>query len=294
MNYIKVFVLVLLFNIISFAQEENPFNYFPHKVGDFWNYATYHNLNVVYIDYLITRDSTDADGNKLIFINNWEYPEFKICKDSYVICNPKFTPNRKMYKLNAQLYEEWWVSQDEYFGIKGKVMVIGYLNIFGELRKVKRIDYYNVYKDIDTNITPNSSLYRYTHLLAEGFGKIEVLGADGPPFYLAGCIINNKVYGYTNIDKSIELPNKFNLSQNYPNPFNPSTTIEYEIEDGGHVEIEIIDLIGRRIEILVSEYKHPGKYKVKFNSKNTMASGIYFYKLKKGNKSIIKKMMLIK
>ena len=92
-----------------------------------------------------------------------------------------------------------------------------------------------------------------------------------------------------------ESGNKFNyiLSQNYPNPFNPSTKIKYSIANGSQVEIVIFDILGKEITKIVNEYKNAGSYEVSFNA-SEIPSGIYYYRLKAGSYSSIKKLVVLK
>ncbi len=85
----------------------------------------------------------------------------------------------------------------------------------------------------------------------------------------------------------------FNLSQNYPNPFNPSTTIHYSIPEQSTVTLEIFDVLGRRVKVLVREHKNAGNYKIEFRSQN-LSSGIYFYRIKAGDFIDTKKMILLR
>jgi hypothetical protein len=85
----------------------------------------------------------------------------------------------------------------------------------------------------------------------------------------------------------------YSLNQNYPNPFNPSTTIEYSLERDGNVEIEIMDILGRRVTLLVNEHRQKGYHTVNFNATN-LSSGIYFYRIKSGKFVETKKMLLLK
>ena len=85
----------------------------------------------------------------------------------------------------------------------------------------------------------------------------------------------------------------FSLSQNYPNPFNPTTTIEYDIPTTSNVIIEVFDILGRKIAILLNKEQTPGHYRTEFNG-SKLNSGIYFYKIKAGNLIQTKKMILIK
>jgi hypothetical protein len=85
----------------------------------------------------------------------------------------------------------------------------------------------------------------------------------------------------------------FRLEQNYPNPFNAMTRIKYSIKDEGRVTLKIYDLLGRETALLVDEIKRPGTYEVEFNA-NNLSSGVYVYQLKHGDKTLSRKLVLLK
>jgi len=85
----------------------------------------------------------------------------------------------------------------------------------------------------------------------------------------------------------------FFLSQNYPNPFNPVTTIKYQIPKNSHVTLKIFDVLGREVKTIVSEQKSIGRYEVEFDA-SSISSGLYFYRIKAGDFSDTKKMIVIK
>ncbi|MCA0448002.1 MAG: T9SS type A sorting domain-containing protein [Bacteroidetes bacterium] len=86
---------------------------------------------------------------------------------------------------------------------------------------------------------------------------------------------------------------EFNLSQNYPNPFNPSTLIKYSIESDDFVSLKIYDILGKEIRSLVNEKKTRGFHETVFMNDN-LPSGVYFYKLKSGKKTVSRQMLLLK
>jgi hypothetical protein len=88
-------------------------------------------------------------------------------------------------------------------------------------------------------------------------------------------------------------PSNFELFQNYPNPFNPTTSISYFIPKGGIVSLNIYDILGREIKLLLNDFISTGEHTVVFDASN-LSSGIYFYELKAGNYMSVKKMMLLK
>jgi hypothetical protein len=88
-------------------------------------------------------------------------------------------------------------------------------------------------------------------------------------------------------------PVKFELSQNYPNPFNPSTTINYDIPETGHVTLIIYNTLGEKVKTLIDDVKSSGKYSVKFDA-SELAGGIYFYRMQTNNNVSVKKLILLK
>ncbi|MCK4560361.1 MAG: metallophosphoesterase [Calditrichia bacterium] len=96
----------------------------------------------------------------------------------------------------------------------------------------------------------------------------------------------------------VSLPKAFSLSQNYPNPFNPITVIAYELPKAGHVTLEVINVIGQKVKTLVDKHQGIGSYSTYWNSTNyngnSVANGIYFYRIKAGDFIMTKKMLLIR
>ena len=95
-------------------------------------------------------------------------------------------------------------------------------------------------------------------------------------------------------DKNILKPERFELKANYPNPFNPSTTFEYSIEKTGRVQLTIHDITGKKVADVVNGIQNAGQHSITWNSKNHLASGIYFYRLQASKQVETRKMMLIK
>ncbi len=94
-------------------------------------------------------------------------------------------------------------------------------------------------------------------------------------------------------NETVEEIQSYSLAQNYPNPFNPSTTINYTMKNAGQATISIYNVMGQKVAELVNEVKAQGSYNVTWNASGT-ASGVYYYKLEAGGKSITRKMTLIK
>ena len=98
------------------------------------------------------------------------------------------------------------------------------------------------------------------------------------------------------VDNS-NLPTAVSLGQNFPNPFNPSTTIGYSLEQAGYVQITVYNIMGQTVRQLVNGYTHAGNHRVVWNGTSqdgsSVAAGIYFYRLQTGEKSVVRKMLLL-
>jgi hypothetical protein len=94
------------------------------------------------------------------------------------------------------------------------------------------------------------------------------------------------------------IPVEYSLDQNFPNPFNPSTTLAYSLKDPGHVTLNIYNVLGQNVRILVDEYQDAGRYTTIWDGHddrgNVVASGMYFYRIKSGDFTEIKKMVMVK
>jgi len=94
-------------------------------------------------------------------------------------------------------------------------------------------------------------------------------------------------------DEEVSLPDAYSLAQNYPNPFNASTTISYNLPNDAFVTLEIYDIMGRKIETLVSEEKSAGSYSVIWNA-DRVSSGVYMYRIVAGDYIQTKRCNLLK
>ncbi|RLD15942.1 hypothetical protein DRI50_03050 [candidate division KSB1 bacterium] len=100
-------------------------------------------------------------------------------------------------------------------------------------------------------------------------------------------------------DATKTLPTRFELKQNYPNPFNPTTMISFTLPQAAHVTLTVYDVLGQKVRTLIdNKLATAGTHFQKWNGKDDfghkVASGIYFYKIKAGNFSAIRKMVLMK
>jgi hypothetical protein len=89
------------------------------------------------------------------------------------------------------------------------------------------------------------------------------------------------------------LPSAIAVSQNFPNPFNPTTSIQYTLPSAGHARLEVYDIQGDIIDVLVDGNMAAGDHLQVWNA-SRHASGTYFYRLSFGGTSTTKSMVLIR
>ena len=114
----------------------------------------------------------------------------------------------------------------------------------------------------------------------------------GKPLSVGNAVVLNQ----------LATPTSFELTQNYPNPFNPSTTIKYNVEQNGLVNLNVYDIMGRLVKTLVNDqYRVAGNtsgYSVLWNGLDNngqqVSAGLYIYRLQSGSLSTTNKMILLK
>ena len=92
------------------------------------------------------------------------------------------------------------------------------------------------------------------------------------------------------------------LYQNHPNPFNPSTVIPFTVPGGMEtrrgVYLAVYDVSGALVKTLVSGTLPGGRHEARWDGRNergeSVASGIYFVRLRSGAVDSTRKMVLLR
>lgn len=131
-----------------------------------------------------------------------------------------------------------------------------------------------------------------------------VSAANVGSFATAGAEARNQWLSISDADDGgggSPIPTDYALEQNYPNPFNAGTTIPVRIAGDGSrdARLEIFDLLGRRVRILLNGVVEPGIHAVYWDGRTDnglpVASGVYFARLQiSGQARQVKSMVLIK
>lgn len=116
-------------------------------------------------------------------------------------------------------------------------------------------------------------------------------GLAGRALFAIGEIMsqdNNHITDYIQ-----SAPHRFSLEQNYPNPFNPVTTIRYALPYDTHVRLEVYNILGQCVKVLVDEIQDAGYYAVEFDA-GSLSSGIYLYRIEAGGMVEIRSLTVLK
>jgi hypothetical protein len=138
---------------------------------------------------------------------------------------------------------------------------------------------------------PHAKFIKLTDL-----GSIKKEGPFNGDFDLDAVVAVNSQDGQptTISDQDDKSPVQFVLEQNYPNPFNPKTIINYKLPITNYVELNIYNLLGEKVAILVSGRKEAGHHQVEWDASG-QASGVYLYRLRTGIGFVeTKRMVLLK
>ena len=280
-------IMIIVFSTNISSQEINPLNFFPHHVGDLWQYMTYTQVSSEFWEKKITNiDTSWVDSSKIITMNyrNSLDITYKIYfNDSLKVFWKTFGDWGICYRFDVPT-NTWWLS-DPYFPYYTK-----YVNENEDLVFEDTLLYREFWTAPDTLFI--LSLWNERLALGIGYyyGEFEV-GIT----VLNGCIINGVQYGIIiNVEdeNNINLPEEF-LLNNYPNPFNPQTKIKFYLPERTFVKVKVFDLLGNEIDNLINEEKDSGYHEIEFDGSG-LPSGIYFYTLQTPNFIQTKKMVLLK
>ncbi len=97
-------------------------------------------------------------------------------------------------------------------------------------------------------------------------------------------------------------PRGYKLEQCYPNPFNANTAISYQLSvvsgQRSAVSLKVYNILGKEVRTLVDQEQRGGRHQVIWDGGNNqgkeVASGVYLYRLKAGEFTAARKMVLLR
>lgn len=155
----------------------------------------------------------------------------------------------------------------------------------------------NNWRTIQTNLPAATGSYSWAIPASPGPALVRIVSASD------GAILDESdspftIEATTSVTELGGIPTSFELGQNYPNPFNPSTQISYGLPKDAHVTLTVFNSLGQEVVRLIDQNQPAGRYTVHFGGTDTkgraLSSGIYYYSLRAGDFTNIKRMMLVK
>jgi len=88
------------------------------------------------------------------------------------------------------------------------------------------------------------------------------------------------------------------IGESFPNPFKATTTINYEAQVSGLVEVGVYNMLGHQVRVLVNERIPAGEHLVQWDGRNNdgelLPSGTYFVQLKGQKFAGVRKLMFLR
>lgn len=95
-----------------------------------------------------------------------------------------------------------------------------------------------------------------------------------------------------------DLPQVLAVTGVVPNPFNPRTTVRFGVPAAGPVRVEVYDLRGRMVTVLLDDQLDAGRHEIAWDGRDavgrTAAAGVYFVRIRAGREATTAKMVLAK
>ena len=220
--------------------------------------------------------------------------------------------------VNIEIYLPWDVNEDGSVNAADITLVTLALGQSGENIENSRTDVNNdgtvdnadlllVAGHLDANNAAPMSRRLFTLMDRETLETLDIVTlevqlailrrqSDGSPKYLLAITL---------LESLLETmrPDETQLLANYPNPFNPETWIPYHLAKSSDVRITIYDVRGSVVRRLELGHLPPGYYTSRsraayWEGRNDfgerVATGIYFYQLQADNRSLLRKMLILK
>ena len=93
-------------------------------------------------------------------------------------------------------------------------------------------------------------------------------------------------------------PREFALEANFPNPFNPTTSIGFSVPQMAQVHLAIYNALGQLVRVLVDEEVVLGRHSVRWDGRDdggqVLASGVYWTRLRAGERVMTRSMVLLR
>jgi len=276
-----------------------------YRNAEFGAVSTGYITHIYYKLTIANTDNTEIAFPVSIYMSNYNELIYGFADNTDWVAGSEFTPVLLDYDLLTGIREvgflaplgayDIWIPLDEPFLYTGGDLVV------------------MTYKD-HTYTTSSDNVFAQTNFAQQNMSIFKHIdGAGGTfnpedPAQGTGSANNALVFrpqmrfAFTlepDNDNDISIPCVISgLIGNYPNPFNPTTTIAFDMARSGHVDVEVYNIRGQKVRVLVSDVRGAGRHSVVWNGDDatgrSVGSGVYFYRMTTAGYSSVKKMLMMK
>ena len=85
----------------------------------------------------------------------------------------------------------------------------------------------------------------------------------------------------------------FELGRNTPNPVRGATRFPFVLPERGHVTLEVLNLLGQRVAVLLDEERPAGRHEIAWETAG-LAAGTYIYTLRTATQQATRRMVVVR
>ena len=266
-------MLALLLSLPLIAEEKDPLRFFPHAVGNRWEYGSQSAAMV--IPYVIESDSVDGEGNVFFFLGDRNY---KVQKDGKVYTKASFyddTVYGLEYDFAAPVGTIWRRYNKSHYS--GKVTKSYKTILFGKFLDAVDIRVTSLTDEDDSTMALAGSVLTFV----EGIGLVSDRDIEANIYhlYLKGAIIDGDTIGtITSVENGV--PSQACL---YPNPAAEYIMVSIEPSSHGKLRIAFSDYLGRESFVLY-DGEPPSEGKLLLDLR-AIPSGCYLCRISAGSRT---------
>jgi len=303
---IVYYLSILLISGTIYAQSIcNSENYYPLKIGNYWEYWADNLAGPIKLTHKIVGDTVMPNGKsyytiKVQYYDGYEYDNLYYREgENNIYMYTKDTiscPNREDIYYNFSTPDSviWPICRSaQWFGFRGCAATFDrYYPIFNKYIESKRFEYVAIANgDTVWNPMGPSDLI----VVAKNIGMTTLLAYGTGFFELKGAILNGITFGEIT-DLITEKNPKTDKSLNFqiaPNPLNSAAKITFTIPYSSVITLKLYDILGREIKEIVNRQYSVGDHQILFNS-GQLPSGLYILILKTEKEYVSRKIVLLK
>lgn len=155
----------------------------------------------------------------------------------------------------------------------------------------------NIIYSFDENVFPSvapksdGNIYFYYQVDDEPGMNIQ---GDGDPVadnWMKVETVSDAVFFPVGVEENAVTFNEDNVSQNFPNPFNGTSSVFVTLDKQATLELVVTNMVGQSVYTVPAQKYNKGRQEIAIDATG-LTSGVYFYTVKSGDKSVTKKMIV--